>query len=118
MNDMLKLCLSLSLSGSILILVLFLCRPLFKSNMSKVWQYYIWLIVIARLLLPFAPEHSLVGNFLETMTALFYDQKDQGCPDYILCRKQEMKLLQMISPLTPQQKRRAISRCGSYKAVF
>ena len=63
MNDMLKLCLSLSLSGSILILVLFLCRPLFKSNMSKVWQYYIWLIVIARLLLPFAPEHSLVGNF-------------------------------------------------------
>ena len=39
MNDMLKLCLSLSLSGSILILVLFLCRPLFKSNMSKVWQW-------------------------------------------------------------------------------
>ena len=30
--------------------------------MSKTWQYYIWLAVIARLLLPFAPEHNLVGS--------------------------------------------------------
>ena len=30
--------------------------------MSKAWQYYIWLAVIARLLLPFAPEHNLVGS--------------------------------------------------------
>ena len=59
---MIKLILSLSLSGSILILILFLCKPLFQSKMSKAWQYYIWLAVIARLLLPFAPEHNLVGS--------------------------------------------------------
>ena len=61
-NEMIKLILSLSLSGSILILILFLCKPLFQSKMSKAWQYYIWLAVIARLLLPFAPEHNLVGS--------------------------------------------------------
>lgn len=63
MNEMLKLLLSLSLSGSILILILFFCRPLFKKRMSKSWQYYIWLIIVARLLLPFAPENNLVGFF-------------------------------------------------------
>lgn len=62
MNELLKIVLSLSLSGSVLILILFLCRPLYKSNMSKVWQYYIWLAVVARLLLPIAPEHNLVGT--------------------------------------------------------
>lgn len=66
MNEMLKLLLSLSLSGSILILILFFCRPLFKKRMSKSWQYYIWLIIVARLLLPFAPENNLVGFFLKT----------------------------------------------------
>ena len=51
MNEILKIFLSLSLSGSLLILVLLLCRPLFKNKVSKSWQYYIWLVVIIRLLL-------------------------------------------------------------------
>lgn len=67
MNEVLKIFLSLSISGSILILIMFLCKPLFKEKFSKVWQYYIWLIVIARLLLPFAPETNLVRSFFEKM---------------------------------------------------
>ncbi len=63
MNDVCKLVISLSLSGSLLILVLLLCKPLFKNRVSKRWQYYIWLVVIARLLLPFAPK----GNLMETL---------------------------------------------------
>lgn len=66
MNEMLKLLLSLSLSGSILIFILFFCRPLFEKRMSKSWQYYIWLIIVARLLLPFAPENNLVGFLFKT----------------------------------------------------
>lgn len=57
-----KTILSLSLSGTILILLLFVCRPLYRNRLSKRWQYYIWLLVIARLLLPITPETSLVGN--------------------------------------------------------
>ncbi|MCM1123214.1 MAG: M56 family metallopeptidase [Eubacterium sp.] len=62
MSELLKTLLSLSLSGTLLILLLFLCRPLYQNRLSKRWQYYIWLLVIARLLLPFSPRTSLIGN--------------------------------------------------------
>ncbi len=62
MNDFLKLLLSLSLSGTMLILLLFLLRPLYQNRLSKHWQYYIWLVVIARLLLPWTPNPGPVGN--------------------------------------------------------
>ncbi len=62
MNGILKTVLSLSLSGSLLIPVLLVCRPLIKNAVSKRWRYYIWLVVIARLLLPFTPETSPVGT--------------------------------------------------------
>lgn len=65
MNDLLKTVLSLSLSGTLLILLLCLLRPLFKERLSKRWQYYIWLVVIARLLLPFAPETNLMGTLFQ-----------------------------------------------------
>jgi len=60
--------LSLSLSGSIIIAVIYLCRPLYKQRLSKRWQYYIWLIVIARLLLPFSLEPNLVGNLFNEVS--------------------------------------------------
>lgn len=62
MNELLKIILSLSLSGSILILALLFLRPLCRNRMSWRWQYYIWLLVIARLLLPFTPDTSVTGN--------------------------------------------------------
>lgn len=65
MNGLLKLILSLSLSGSLLILVLFLCGPLFRDRISRRWQYYIWLVAIARLLLPFTPAVSPVGSLFQ-----------------------------------------------------
>lgn len=60
MSGTLKVVLSLSFSGSLLILILCLIRPLFKAWQSKCWRYYIWLVVVARLLLPFAPEENLM----------------------------------------------------------
>lgn len=61
MNDVFKIFLSLSLSSFLMILILFLCRHLWKGKISRQWQYYIWLIVIARLL-PFASETNLMGS--------------------------------------------------------
>lgn len=63
MNEVLKLFLSLSVSGSILALGLFAIKPLIKNRLSKHWQYYIWLVVILRFLIPFTPEVSVVGSF-------------------------------------------------------
>ena len=62
MLELFKTFLSLSLSGTILIMILFVCRPLYRNRLSKRWQYYIWLLVIVRLLLPITPETSLIGN--------------------------------------------------------
>lgn len=60
MNELLKVVLSLSLSGTLLILLLFSLRSLFKGRLSKRWQYYIWLVAVARLLFSFAPETNLM----------------------------------------------------------
>lgn len=68
MNDVFKVFLSMSLSGSLLILVLLVLRYFLKARISRQWQYYIWLIVIARLLLPFTPETNLMGSLFQTVS--------------------------------------------------
>ncbi len=67
MNDVMRMVLSLSLSGTLLIFVLFLCKPFYKNRISRRWQYYIWLVVIARLLIPFAPRQNLMGMMFDRM---------------------------------------------------
>lgn len=68
MNEWLITFLSLSVAGTLLILVLFLLKPIYKNRLSHRWQYYIWLIVIARLLIPFAPETNLVSNLFSNIS--------------------------------------------------
>lgn len=85
MKELLKMILSLSLSGTLLIFVLLLCRPLVKDRISKRWQYYVWLIVIARLLLPFAPGTNLMGTLFQhfdnaVMQAEISLEPEQGSP--------------------------------------
>ena len=62
MNAGFKIFLSMSLSGGLLILVLLLGKQFLKDKISRQWQYYIWLVVVLRLLLPFGPEVSLLGK--------------------------------------------------------
>ena len=62
-----KVVASLSLSGSLAVVVLLLLRPLLRGRVSKRWQYYVWLIAVFRLLLPLSPEASPMGAlFRET----------------------------------------------------
>lgn len=62
MTEAMKVFLSMSVSGGLLILILLLEKRLLKDKISRQWQYYIWLAVILRLLLPFGPETSLMGT--------------------------------------------------------
>lgn len=62
MNLIFKMVLSMSLSGTLLILLLLLGGVILKNRISRQWQYYIWLIVLLRLLIPFGPEASLMGH--------------------------------------------------------
>lgn len=72
MNDILKTVVSLSVSGSLLMVLLLLGRPLYQSRVSKGWQYYIWLVVVARMLLPFAPEVNLMGMLFGQVQEEFF----------------------------------------------
>ena len=65
MSNVLKLILSMSLSGSVLILALFAAKPLFKDRFSKAWQYYVWLIVLLRLAIPYSPEFAVVRGLFQ-----------------------------------------------------
>ena len=60
MNAVLKIFLSMSVSGSLLILALLLGKQFWKDKISRQWQYYIWLVVVLRLLFPFGPEAGLM----------------------------------------------------------
>lgn len=71
MSVVMKIVFSLSLSGSFLILVLFLVKSVCKNRFSRQWQYYIWLVVIARLLLPIAPETNIVGALFTNISQMY-----------------------------------------------
>lgn len=60
MPECLKVLVSLSLSGSLAIVVLLLLKPPLRGRVSRRWQYYVWLIAVFRLLLPLSPETSPV----------------------------------------------------------
>lgn len=62
MNLIFKTILSMSMSGSLLILLLLFGGMILKNRLSRQWQYYIWLVVLLRLLIPFGPEASLMGR--------------------------------------------------------
>lgn len=66
MGDFMKLLLSLSVSGSILTVLLFLMKPFYRNRFRKSWQYYIWLAAVLRLLLPFTPDVTVTGRLFET----------------------------------------------------
>ena len=67
MNTVWKIFLSMSCSGGLLILALLLGKRCLGNAISRQWRYYIWLIVLLRLLLPFGPEVSLLGSTYRAM---------------------------------------------------
>ena len=65
MNEFIKVLLSLSVSGALLLLFILGLKPLYKNKFSKRWQYYIWIVVALRFLLPFTPDTTIVGSLFE-----------------------------------------------------
>ncbi|RKJ74356.1 DUF4624 domain-containing lipoprotein [Butyricicoccus sp. 1XD8-22] len=65
MNEFMKILLSLSVSGALLLLLILGLKPLYKNRFSKRWQYYIWIVVALRFLLPFTPNTTIVGSLFE-----------------------------------------------------
>lgn len=60
---------SLSLSGSLLILLLSFLRPRLRGKISRRCQYLLWLAAALRLLLPFSPENNLMNRLFRLADA-------------------------------------------------
>lgn len=69
MGNLMKLVLSLSVSGGALVAALLIGRPLFRRHFSQKWQYYIWLVILLRLMVPFSPAPGPVGGLFEKLPA-------------------------------------------------
>lgn len=54
--------LSLSVSGSVLSVLLIFAARLFKNRVSKAFSYYIWIIVLIRLVVPLSSHVNIVGG--------------------------------------------------------
>ncbi len=66
---------SVSVSAALLTVILLLLAPLYQARFSKRWQYYIWLVVVARFLVPWNPGDGLVGRlFQEGQSAQWLEQ--------------------------------------------
>lgn len=65
MSEFIKILLSLSVSGTLLLLLILGLKPLYKNKFSKRWQYYIWIVVAFRFLLPFTPDTTIIGSLFE-----------------------------------------------------
>lgn len=64
MNNAILTILSLSASGSVVALILLALRPFLKNNVSKTFQYYIWLLVLLRLALPVSYDGSIMNRIV------------------------------------------------------
>lgn len=60
MGQLFSVILSLSISGGLVGLLILLLRPLTERFFAKRWSYYLWFLVIARLLLPVHADVNLM----------------------------------------------------------
>lgn len=60
-NQIFLMVLSLSLSGTLIGILILCLRPLTKRFFSKRWNYYVWIVMVARLLLPISLGINLTG---------------------------------------------------------
>lgn len=66
MNNTVITILSLSVSGSILALILLAGKPLLKNRVSKAFSYYIWLLVLMRLIVPISAPVNVMDTLFHS----------------------------------------------------
>lgn len=60
-------CLSLSLAATVIAGLIYVVQKVANKRLTQTWKYYIWLIVLFRLVIPVAPEGSLIGTLFSPL---------------------------------------------------
>ncbi|MGB8451342.1 MAG: M56 family metallopeptidase [Anaerocolumna sp.] len=72
MNDVIRIVVSLSISGSFMALLLLTGKPIFTKHVSKACSYYIWILVLLRLVIPFSLEQSITNQMFNSISSNLY----------------------------------------------
>lgn len=69
-NLLFKAILLLSAMGSFLVIIIMLIKKLFKDKLSASWHYYIWMLLILRLAIPYSYQSplSIFNIFTKTLS--------------------------------------------------
>jgi len=97
MADLFRVILIMSLTGSIIALLLFGLRPLIRHHIPKYAQYYLWLVVIAALLVPVSQFISLPGN--EAAVPAVPSITDT-VSRFVITQAEETQRLESLAPLS------------------
>lgn len=76
MEQIFRVVLSLSVSGSLIGLLLLLFRPVTGRFFARWWMYYLWLLVIVRLLTPIHADVNLMDYLSNTLMSAGTDLTD------------------------------------------
>ncbi len=68
--------LSLSLSGSFIAIILLALKPVIRHRFSKAFQYYIWIVVLLRLVLPVSLDVNIVDGIFRSADVFVKRQVD------------------------------------------
>lgn len=60
-------CLSLSLAATVIAGLIYVVQKVANKRLTQTWKYYIWLIVLFRLVIPVTPEGSLIGTLFSPL---------------------------------------------------
>lgn len=64
--DIFEVILLSSLIGSIIVAIILITKLIFKNTLNSIFHYYIWLILLIKLIIPFGPQVSLnISNIYE-----------------------------------------------------
>lgn len=66
-SDLFIVCLSLSLAATVIAGLIYVVQKVANKRLTQTWKYYIWLIVLLRLVIPVAPEGSIIGTLFSPL---------------------------------------------------
>lgn len=89
MEQIFRVMLSLSISGSLLGLLLLLFRPLTGRVFTRRWTYYLWILVLVRLLVPIHGNVNLMEYLSVNLSAEVLQDNDNGASDTSLSDRME-----------------------------
>ncbi|MBD5518501.1 MAG: M56 family metallopeptidase [Lachnospiraceae bacterium] len=78
MEQIFRVILSLSISGGMVGLLILLFRPVSRRFFAKKWTYYLWLLVLVRLLVPIHADINLMGQLSAMLAATDSRQVSMG----------------------------------------